>query len=224
MRLLDLFCCQGGAGMGYHLAGFEVVGVDIAPQPRYPFQFVQADALVYLAQIIASGEIREYDAIHASPPCQEYSSLRHMKTREYPAILGAVRERLSATGLPWIMENVQRAPMHHGVLLCGTALGMRVRRHRLFDSSHLLYPPGLCHHTPDDVNVYGHGAWNYRPWGDSQKHWQRTNTKQCPLPIADAKAAFGASWMTQAGLAECIPPAYTQWLGQQLMTVLEVAA
>lgn len=201
--------------MGYHRAGFEVVGVDINPQPHYPFEFHQADALTY--------PLEGFDVIHASPPCQEYSSLRFMKTRQYAAILAETRQRLIDSGLRWVMENVANAPMHQGVLICGTALGLNVRRHRLFDCSHLIYGPGMCRHGPDNINVYGHGAWNYQPRADNSKycHWTRSNAHQSPLPIATARQAFECEWMTQAELAECVPPAYTEWIGRQVLAILQ---
>ena len=220
--LLDLYCCEGGASAGYVRAGFDVVGVDIAPRKRYPYRFIQADAEALLSWLIDSGAIRQFAAIHASPPCQEYSALKSLKTHQYPDLLAPTRDLLMASGLPWILENVATAPMQQGIEVCGTALGLNVRRHRRFDASHLLYGPGRCQHSLDNVNVYGHGAWNYRPRSDDPrtKHWTR-KTQQCPLPIAAAKAAFQAPWMTQHGLAECIPPAYTEFLGRQLMAVIE---
>ena len=223
--LLDLFCCEGGAAMGYHRAGFEVIGVDIKPQKRYPFAFVQADALNYLAELVKSGRIRRFAAIHASPPCQEYSALKSLKTHTYPDLLAPTRDALMACGVPWIMENVATARMHHGVLICGTSLGLNVRRHRRFDSSHLLYPAGPCRHGPDNINVYGHNAWNYRPRSEEwRRTYKRTNAKQCPVPKAQAAVAFEAPWMSLHGLAECVPPAYTEWLGRQLIQIVRQAA
>ena len=218
-RILDLFCCEGGAGMGYHRAGFEVVGVDIAPQPRYPFAFHQADAIAYLAGLIESGEIRQFDAIHASPPCQEYSTLKSRKTRQYPDLLAPMRQMLIASGLPWIMENVATAPMHQGVMICGTALGWNVRRHRLFDSSHLLYPPGLCRHHLDNVNIYGHACWTYRP-DPSNVRADTGKARTYRVKLAEGRRAFDVPWMSQQGASECIPPAYTEWLGSQLLAVM----
>src|SRR5690348_4826231 len=130
MRLLDLFCGGGAAAEGYHRAGFdEIVGVDINPQPHYPFTFIQADALTF--------PLDGFDAIHASPPCQDFAQTRYIvsrRGREYPRLIAPTRERLIASGLPWIMENVEGAPLMNPVTLCGTALGLRVRRHRLFRS------------------------------------------------------------------------------------------
>lgn len=217
MRMLDLFCGAGGAAMGYHRAGFdEIVGVDIMPQPHYPFTFIQADAMTF--------PLDGFNAIHASPPCQEYSALRNMKTHQYAAVLPQMRERLITAGVPWIMENVPQAPMLQSVMICGTALGIPVRRHRLFDSSHFLYPAGPCRHSLDDINVYGHGAWNYHQRGEKQSHWQRKASNQSPVGIAVARLAFDTPWMTQAETAECIPPAYTEWLGRQLISAIQAQA
>lgn len=222
--LLDLFCCQGGASAGYVRAGFDVVGVDITLQPRYPFAFRQADALDYLRRLMASGELARFAAIHASPPCQEYSTLKSMKTRQYPDLLAPTRELLMQTGLPWVLENVSTAKMAHGTVICGTALGLNVRRHRRFDASFLLWSPGPCRHQPDNINVYGHGVWNYRQRDEQHKHWQRQNSSQCPLTVAEGRAAFEVEWMTQHGMAECVPPAYTEWIGRQIRAVLDEAA
>ena len=213
MRLLDLFCGAGGAAMGYHRAGFEVVGVDIEPQPHYPFQFIQADALTF--------PLDGFDVIHASPPCQEYSHLRSVKKHAYIAVLPEIRVRLIASGLPWVIENVVGAPMAQGVLICGTALGLNVRRHRLFDSSHFLYPPGQCCHSLDNVNAYGHSAWNYHKRDEEYRHWHRHTANQTPVSIVVARRAFGVPWMKRDEIAECIPPAYTEWIGQQLLNILE---
>ena len=222
-RLLDLFCCEGGASMGYVRAGFDVLGVDIAPQPRYPFEFVQADALGFLRWLVRSGSIRQFSAIHASPPCQEYSTLKSRKTRRYPDLLAPTREALMASGLPWIMENVATARMHHGVMLCGTALGLNVRRHRLFDSSHFLWPAGVCRHHPDNINIYGHACWTYRP--DPLNIRRDTGkARAVRVLLAEGRCAFEVPWMSQQGASECIPPAYTEYLGKQLMNIIAANA
>ena len=152
-RLLDLFCGAGGCSVGYSRAGFDVVGVDNRPMPRYPFTFVQGDALEYLA---AHGG--EFDAIHASPPCQRYSVLAAMHPdREYPDLLQPARELLEASGKPWVIENVETAPMEReanlfgfGVLLCGSMFGLGVprgylRRHRCFETSFPVPQPACDH-------------------------------------------------------------------------------
>ena|SRR5579859_2566602 len=226
--LLDLFAGAGGAGEGYRRAGFHVVSCDIALQKHNPHEFYQDDALAVLDTLLAGQEwhgyrLHDFQAIHASPPCQEYSALRYLKHKKYAALLSDVRERLIASRLTWILENVERAPMHQGVMICGTALDMNVRRHRLFDSSHFLYPPGPCRHRPENINVYGHGAWNYErrdpSWG-----WTRKNTTQRPISVDVARAAFEVSWMNRNEMAECVPPAYTQWIGAQLLPVISRAA
>jgi len=132
-RLLDLFCCAGGAGVGYSRAGFEVVGVDNKPQSNYPLPFIQADALKLDPEFIAS-----FDAIHASPPCQSYSDLakRNGNAHEWPRLIEPVREILIASGLPYVIENVDGAPLLNPMVLCGTMFkGLRVLRHRLFETN-----------------------------------------------------------------------------------------
>jgi DNA (cytosine-5)-methyltransferase 1 len=224
--LLDLFCGAGGAGEGYARAGFRVVGVDLDAKPlrHNPHETYQGDALAVLDTLLRRRKwkgyrLSDFDAIHASPPCQEYSALRSMKTRKYAAVLPQVRERLRVSRVPWVVENVERAPMHQGVMICGTALGLNVRRHRLFDSSHFIYPPGPCRHHTQNVNAYGHGAWNYER-RDPACVWTRKNSTQRAVAIGAARAAFEVPWMTRDEMAECIPPAYTQWIGRQLLPVV----
>src|SRR5512139_314282 len=145
-RILDLFCGAGGAAVGYHRAGFDVVGVDINPQPNYPFEFVQADALWALQQLqvgsLLDYHLSDFDAIHASPPCQRYSTAtkRNGTELEHPDLIGPTRELLQATGLPYVIENVVGAPLRDSILLCGSwfalgADGYRLKRHRLFETS-----------------------------------------------------------------------------------------
>lgn len=159
-RLLDLFCCAGGAGMGYYRAGFDVVGVDIAPQPHYPFAFHQADALDFLAE-----HGHEFDAIHASPPCQLYSTTKyaHEDNGTHPDLLAPTRQALIECGIPYVIENVEGAPLIDPLTLCGSEFGLRapdvdglplaLRRHRLFESSVWLMGAGGCFH--DDTQVAG---------------------------------------------------------------------
>lgn len=219
-RLLDLFC--GAGGMGYGLAEyFDVTGVDIESQPRYPFPFIKADALAYLD----TADLRQYDAIHASPPCQGYSRSRHIRMnradrRERPLLLDAVRERLNASGLIWVMENVAEAPMPHFITLCGTMFGLKVYRHRQFESNMLLFSPGACKHPhellPGYVCIYGHHVRG-RQTGKTGNHYQR-------YPIETGRSAMGIDWMTQKELSQAIPPAYGRWIGAQLLDAIRQEA
>lgn len=215
MRLLDLFCCEGGAAMGYHRAGFDVTGVDIKPQRRYPFTFIQADALDYVRE-----HGHEYDAIHASPPCQAYSVTRSLTSKEHPELVEPTREELTNTERPWVMENVPGAPLTNPLQLCGTEFGLRspsghwVRRHRLFESNVFLMGAGGCHCT-GKLTAYttGHPPAETTLW----KGWQ--------MGRRDSAIAFGIDWMSGDGLAQAIPPAYTQHIGEQLIAHLtEMAA
>ncbi len=150
-RLLDLFCGAGGAAMGYHRAGFEVVGVDIAPQPNYPFEFVQMDALDCVA---AMSGLVGLEAIHASPPCQAYSTLATLAPdNDYPDLYEPTRDLLEQTGLPWVIENVIGAPYRSGVVLCGSMFGLRIRRHRNFESNVLMFAPP-CDHGWQSDRIY----------------------------------------------------------------------
>jgi DNA (cytosine-5)-methyltransferase 1 len=214
-RLLDLFCGAGGAAMGYHRAGFDVVGVDIEPQPNYPFMFIQHDALCYLDDVVEAG--MRFDAIHASPPCQAHSSLKaRWRDREHADFLAETQERLRDLVLPYVIENVVGAPLDHPVTLCGSMFGLDVRRHRLFEASFpMLIPP--CQHAAQDriVQVNGH------PGGSSLRDGERHSA-------AEWREAMGIDWMTTKELAQAIPPAYTQYIGERLFEHLsagtEVAA
>lgn len=203
-RLLDLFCCQGGAGMGYHRAGFEVVGVDIKPQPRYPFEFHQGDALEYVA---AHGH--EFDAIHASPPCQHYSIGAKFRgtAGNHPDLVAKTRLAVRATGKPFVMENVPGAPLSKTVMLCGTMFGLGVIRHRHFEihPDMLLFVPPCGHigkvadgHYATVAGHGGDGSNSYRVWA----------------------GAMGIDWMDKYGLSQSIPPAYTEYIGEYLMAAV----
>ncbi len=218
-RLLDLYCGAGGAAVGYARAGFDVTGVDIAPQPRYPFEFIQADARHFLGGVIAddyrTGPL-PWDAIHASPPCQAYSRM-HGSTG--PDLISVTRMLLVASGLPYVIENVPGAPLYNPVQLCGSMFGLDVRRHRLFETNWPVLVPPCTHSYQDDkkYDLYRHGEW-YRSatvsvfgtgGGKAAEHW------------ADA---MGIDWMTRAALAEAIPPAYTEYIGQALLDQLARSA
>lgn len=214
-RLLDLFCGAGGAGEGYRRAGFDVTGVDIKPMPNNPHRFIQADALEYVAK-----HGHEYDAIHASPPCQGYSRMRHLpwlKGREYPLLIDPVRDVLNDTGRPWVIENVADAPLLNGVVLCGTMFGLKVYRHRKFESNvMILAPPHMRHRE-----VIGSGRLLNDRAQPNENGWVTHLGKS---PEASA-AAMGIDWMNGNEIAQAIPPAYTEFIGRQLLAyVLQEAA
>ena len=219
-KLLDLFCGAGGAGMGYHRAGFDVVGVDLNPMPNYPFEFHQGDALEFLA---AHGH--EFDAIHASPPCQGYLNLGAVnrslgRSYEYPDLIGATRELLIASGLPYVIENVADAGKHliSPVRICGTGLHMPLRRHRMFESNVRL--EGItCAHNRYTVPRYWTG---WRPNGE-----HRLSTVVQVYGNAGGRhewpTAMGIDWMTPREMCEAIPPAYAEHVGAQLLAHIEGA-
>lgn len=203
-RLLDLFCGAGGAAMGYHRAGFDVTGVDIVPQPRYPFPFVQADALTY--------PLDGYDAIHASPPCQPYTTMNNRHGSSLPPLISHTRERLYATGLPYVIENVAGAlgHMRSPLELTGEMFGLRVHRPRLFESNVLLLAPWRPPRQSDPIAVYGKH--------DQRRLWTRADgTEHRAATLEQAVDAMGIDWMTWAELREAIPPAYTEHIGRQLL-------
>ena len=235
LKLLDLFCCAGGAGEGYRRAGFDVTGVDIEPQKDNPHKFIQADALEYVA---AHGH--EYDAIHASPPCQGYSNLRAMHPgKEYPMLIEPVRELLKSIGKPYVIENVEGAPLqkysdlfgNHGVVLCGSMFGFGcekgwLRRHRLFETSFGVVQPNCSHAATPSVGFYGQGM---RWWKDGKSHNQKRavgvyghgghSGKHRMLCKDEAASAMGIDWMNRDELCQAIPPAYTEWIGRELLRV-----
>lgn len=215
-RLLDLFCGEGGAAVGYERAGFDVVGVDIASQPRYPFEFHQADAVDRFWTLLH--ESRPIDVIHASPPCQGYSAMNRGRPFEYPKLIEKVRDMLTATGLPFAIENVEGAPLYNALTLCGTAFGLRVRRHRLFELHPMqaaLLPPCQCKNGVVEGRLIGHREGGRVAPG---------RTKPPVFSLAERKAAMGVEWMTAAGTREAIPPAYTEFIGGLLMNQLKAVA
>jgi len=203
--------------MGYARAGFDVVGVDIAPRPRYPFQFVQFDAMRLHPSTLAG-----FDAIHASPPCQGYTALRHAPgAKGAPLLIDAVRDLLTASGRPWVIENVEEArwAMRDPLLLCGTMFGLgaeghELRRHRLFEASFPLTAPAPCQHTERPViGVYGGHARRR-----SSKHGGRgTRDVWASGHRGAAAEAMGMDWATLAEMSEAVPPAYTEYLGHQML-------
>lgn len=222
MRLLDLFCKAGGAAKGYADAGFDVVGVDIEPQPHYPFEFHQGDAMeVLMWYENAVHQLGRFDAIHASPPCQGYSVTASLHDAEYPHLVDDVRWNLERIGLPYVIENVVGAPLRNAVRLCGSSFGLGVRRHRLFETSPVLIgAPQCAHHLqPEPIDVTGTGA---------SRTGERTDggggNSRKPRNLAHAREVMGIDWMTRPELSEAVPPAYTEWIGGQLMQHLAIPA
>ena len=223
--LLDLFCGAGGAAMGYDRAGFQVIGVDIKPQPHYPFAFVQDDAMNYLLKITKKNR---YAAIHASPPCQGYSRMRHLpwlKGKNYPMLIEATRTALEKIDKPWIMENVEDAPMG-GVVLCGSMFGLKVYRHRRFESSHLIMCPSHESHRESIGGGTSKGLFcgrNKTEKGTLNRNYHSEGVMTIGghnFNLAKGSKAMGIDWMTRDELAQAIPPAYTEYLGAQLMTFI----
>jgi DNA (cytosine-5)-methyltransferase 1 len=205
-RLLDLFCGAGGAAMGYHRAGFDVVGVDIEPQKRFPFSFHRGDAIDY-----ASHHGHEFDAIHASPPCQRSSAAtRHLHDGSSPDLIHETREALNETGLPWVIENVPGAPLRNPITLCGLSFGLMVKRHRLFESNVLLFSLPCGRHDVDYFVIFGHEV-------RSRRHGHAAGRKNS---IAAGRAAMDIDWMTRGELSQAIPPAYTEFIGKQLIAAI----
>jgi DNA (cytosine-5)-methyltransferase 1 len=216
-RLLDLFAGAGGAAVGYHRAGFDVVGVDLAPQPRYPFAFVQADALDYCRE-----HGHEFDAIHASPPCQAYSALsvvNRKRASNHPRLIEPARRVLQDTGIPYVIENIVGAPLNTTIQLCGSSFGLRVRRHRRFESNVMLFAPH-CRHSDQGRPV---GVFGDHPESAPLKAHARGGGFNRADSIEDARDAMGIDWMEWSELTQAIPPAYTEWIGGFLLAWLREA-
>lgn len=206
-KLLDLFCCAGGASVGYHRAGFDVVGVDIEPQPQYPFEFIQADALSILRSMTDypsfSGEMWRpgyFDAIHASPTCQTFARVTAWRGSrdDHPDLLTPTLALLAGISLPWVVENVPEAcpPLRPDVRLCGTQFGLPVRRHRAFQcgnwSTFELMPGCQCYRNP----------------------------RLLPFEHKDERAfadAMGCTWMNKTEARQALPPAFTEHIGARLL-------
>lgn len=221
-RLLDLYCCQGGASRGYADAGWEVCGIDIDPQPRYPYRFGQLDAIEAL-QILVSGEwlllddcfwhLSHFDAIHASPPCQAHSKAWKINKREHPKLIAPTRDLLIESGLPYVIENVEEARDELGdpVMLCGESFELETYRHRLFETNWPLDAPDHLPHLarttkmgrPPQPGEYMHIVGNFSG-------------------VDRARAVMSMPWANRDGLREAIPPAYTEYIGRQLMSRLLV--
>lgn len=210
-RLLDLFCGAGGCSVGYHRAGFDVVGVDIEHHPDYPFHIIVQDAM----EVLATWDLSGYDVIHASPPCPRYSvaTVASGNRESHPDLIPPVREALREWGGVYVIENVPGAPLESPVLVCGWAMGLRhIRRHRLFESNAPLMSPGCLCPDGDTVSVFGHS-------GEDRRKSVPGVRKHVKLP--EVRELMGVEWMTRrSDVSDSIPPAYTQALGEQLVDVL----
>lgn len=229
MILLDLFCGAGGCSVGYHRAGFDVIGVDNRPQKRYPFPFLQEDAIETLRNLCAGKSLvfgthrirlNDIAAIHASPPCQAFSSgtnLQRMRgnATDHPDLIEPTRRLLNDSGRPWIIENVPGAPLARGaIMLCGLTFNLKVFRHRFFESSVMLRAP---EHIPHGSRRIGKDGFVCVA-GKGGSLTSRTTSDYCRK--AAWAAAMGIDWMSKKELAQAIPPAYTEYLGRQLLNAL----
>lgn len=199
-RVLDLYCCQGGASQGYIDAGFAVVGVDLYPQPRYPWPFDQADAIEYVLEYGA-----EFELIHASPPCQLYSKTHRINRSEFPDLIGPTRDALDKVGVPYVIENVVDAASEllEPVELCGSMFGIETYRHRLFETTWKMEAPPHPEHIARTTKMgrapvdgqYMHIVGNF------------SGTDR-------ARSIMGMPWANRDGLREAIPPVYSEYVGR----------
>lgn len=216
--MLDLFCGAGGAAMGYHRAGFTVIGVDIEPQPHYPFRFVQDEAISFCRK---HGFL--FDFIHGSPPCQVHSSLQPFASDHHVNLIPSTRAAMRSTGKPYVIENVVGAPLIDPIMLCGSAFDdLYVLRHRLFESSQPLR--GVqCDHEGQAQRSPG-----FRTFRRSDGEYRKPRSPVLTIhglgsqgePVAVMRKVMGVHWMTQKELVQAIPPAYTEYLGNQVVELL----
>ena len=217
MRALDLFCCAGGATKGLQRAGFHVTGVDIAPQPRYCGDvFHQADALTF--------PLDGFDFIWASPPCQKYTAAAPLQKKHHPDLIVPIRQRLIASGIPYVIENVPGAPLIDPFTLCGLTFGLNVKRHRLFEAPF----PVLTHSCPkghpgDWLIVFGWSALRRSRGAGTGPKKDRGKTKGHSVPHAEACEAMGIDWMNRRELSESIPPAYSEFIGRVAIEYIQSA-
>lgn len=222
--LLDLFCGAGGAAVGYHRAGFDVVGVDVNDQPRYPFAFERGDAFVMGRKLLEGGwsdddrwPLRRFAAVHASPPCQRYTIAQSAARNAdaHPDLIPQTRALLEGSALPYVIENVPGAPLRHPIRLCGSSFALtRIRRHRLFESNVELRWLACNHRIlHDTLSVTGHnegGGARHRGGTKRGEHWG----------AAAKRDAMGVPWMNRDELREAIPPAFTEYIGRQLLAAI----
>jgi len=221
-RLLDLFCCQGGAAEGYRRAGFDVYGIDIEPQPRYPFPFLRMNAIEAMTILLDGRGLRfrahwltlaDFAAVHGSPPCQRFTNAQKIRGNAHPDLVEPTRFLLDMSELPYVIENVEGAPLVDPVMLCGSMFGLETYRHRLFESNVQLFTPEHPQHVA-----------------------RTTKMGRAPVPgefmhvvgnfsgVGRARSIMDMGWASRDGLREAIPPAYTEHIGRQLIEHLEAVA
>jgi DNA (cytosine-5)-methyltransferase 1 len=200
-RVLDMFCGAGGAAMGLHRAwpDAEIVGVDINPQRRYPFTFLQGDAMEFVFD--------DFDFVWASPPCQKYSAATRHLAKDKPRLIEPLRNNLEKSGVPYCIENTPGAPLRDPVILCGLSFGLNVKRHRLFETNFPVKPvPCVPRHPGNWLVIFGHECRDRR-------HGRAAGRKN---KLADGRKAMDIDWMTRGELSEAIPPAYSEYIARQL--------
>ena len=213
-RVLDLYCGEGGCSMGYFRAGYQPIGVDKFPMPGYPFEFIQADALEILDDVEFC---RQFDLIHASPECQEYSVTKSLKTATYGQDIEAVREKLKAIGRPYVIENVPGAPLQNYVVLCGSMFGLSVIRHRLFECwPEIYFPPFGCS-CQKTRNRPGGKNGKSNPVSSFANGSKTICVVGYRYAAEDGRKAMGIDWMPRRTLSKAIPPPYTEWIGRQML-------
>jgi len=220
MKLLDLFCGAGGASEGYARSGFEVTGIDLKHGKRYPHTYIRGDVRDYLNTEFLS----QFDVIAASPPCQTFSSTKHLRdaqggTTTKINMIPEVRDALVASGKPYVIENVPNAPLIDPILLCGSGFGLKVRRHRLFES-HLPLVGNQCKHKEQGKPIGVYGAMNDTAQGLDRVTGKYVIGGSTAKTIEEAREAMGIDWMIWGELVESIPPVYTEFIGKQISTRL----
>lgn len=231
MRVLDLFCGAGGAAMGYHRAGFtEIIGIDINPQPRYPFTFFRANVLS-----LSITALQQYDLIHASPPCQAYSVTRHSHNKQHPELVEPVRQMLQESGVPYVIENVPGAPLIEPITLCGAQFALEaldidgehlyLKRHRLFETSFPLTSLGCCCAAPKAKGYLCGGVYGGGPSNRQKGPWFEGKSRRGGYtPTSEVRnALMGIDWMSQKELCQAIPPAYTEYIAKAFLKSLQPA-
>jgi len=228
MLVLDLFCGAGGASMGYHRAGFDVVGVDIKPQPQYPFPFIQDDAMKVLKDLSKAAITmfmgRPVSMLHLSPPCKAHTRAKHLRdaqrhVQSEPNLLTPSLRLLEDVNIPWVVENVPGAPMPKELVLCGSMFGLKVRRHRWFCThrDYVLQAPSRCDHENQGKPIGVYHSMNDTPQGLNTKTGKWVVGGSTAKTLLEGQVAMDISWMTWGPLTQAVPPAYTEYIGGSML-------